>query len=78
MVPEMLPEGARLDLKIELPNDDPITVTGEVVWVKESIDKFQLTGRFFNTGIKFRKIESKDKTRLSRYLLSAVWLEENR
>lgn len=72
-VPEILPEGSQLDLKIEAPDDNNlITARGEVVWVKESEEEPGQTQRLFDTGIKFTKIEPEDKARLGGFLISLL------
>lgn len=71
-VPEMLPEGSQLDLKIEVPDGNPITAKGKVVWVKESEEESGQTQRLFDTGIKFTKIEPEDKSRLGVFLVSLL------
>lgn len=76
-VPEMLPEGSLLGLKIEVPNEEPITAKGEVVWVKEAEGIPARTERLFDTGVKFIKIELMDKIRLGNFL-STVLEEKER
>lgn len=71
-VPEMLPEKTTLDLKIEIPNDDPVVIKGEVVWVKEAEAEAGQTERLFDTGVRFTKIKADDKARLGVFLASIM------
>ncbi|NQT90302.1 MAG: PilZ domain-containing protein [Candidatus Omnitrophica bacterium] len=70
--PEILPEGSFLDLTIEIPSGRPVKVKGEVVWVTEIKEQTGASGRLFDTGIKFTKIRTKDKTVLDNFLSSAI------
>lgn len=71
-VPEMLPQKTTLDLKVDIPNNSPIIMKGEVVWVKEAEMETGQSERLFNTGIRFTKIRPEDKARLGTFLASII------
>ncbi|MCM8782567.1 MAG: PilZ domain-containing protein [Candidatus Omnitrophica bacterium] len=60
----------RLSLQIEIPGSStPIIVDGEVVWVKEKTDQRDIQGiRYFDIGVEFKDLLTKDKERLFRFI----------
>lgn len=71
-VEEILPEKTFLELKVYIPNNKAISVKGEVAWVSESRKESPDSGRLFDTGVKFVKIDAKDKEILGGFLDSAL------
>ena len=67
-VPEIIPEGSILDLKIDIPKTRPIGVKGKIVWVGESPRASNDQDRVFNAGVQFVRVEKKDKDRLRDFL----------
>lgn len=71
-VPEILPEGSILDLKIDIPGlNHPIQARGEVVWLKEEGPagiQQKAAKRIFNAGIKFLKLGIRERQYLYKYL----------
>jgi hypothetical protein len=71
-VPEILPEGTLLDLTINAPDSKPILLKGEVAWVKK-VEEMSAGGeRLFDTGIRFIKVDPKDKDRFKKFLQTAL------
>ena len=70
-VPEIIPEGSILDLKITIPKTRPIGVKGKIVWVGESPRVSNDQDRVFNAGVQFVRVEKRDKVR-SRDFLDVV------
>jgi len=55
---EKLEPGTVVDLKITIPDDPrPFSAVGEVVWQKEVNISGESVGRYYDTGIKFTKID---------------------
>jgi c-di-GMP-binding flagellar brake protein YcgR len=53
-------------------NSAPILARGEVVWIKESVETQDSEGiRHFSIGIEFKDILSKDRERLSKFIMDA-------
>jgi c-di-GMP-binding flagellar brake protein YcgR len=75
-VPEILPEGSSLGLKVNIPNGH-VVVKGEVVWVEEAPRVSPASERLFDTGIKFIKIDLEDRQRLNGFLSSIQSSERN-
>ena len=71
-VPEIMPEGSILYLRIDIPEQKPVAVKGEIVWVKESKGPTKDPGRAFSAGIKFLKVSEKDKHVLNSFLEQAL------
>jgi hypothetical protein len=67
-VPEIMPEKSLVGLEIEIPDKRPIVVKGEVVWVSEMKRDFSASERIFKIGVRFLKIDIKDKDLLSEFL----------
>jgi len=68
-----IPEKTRLKLQFQLPQDpEKIEVLGEVIWCRESKEKPNLPP---GMGIKFLKIEDKDKDRI-RYFVQGILEQE--
>lgn len=69
-VPEILPEGTVMDLKVNIPDGKPILVRGIVVWVSEFPNEAEQSERLFDTGIKLIKVDASDKQKFIDYLNS--------
>jgi len=69
-LPEMLPEGSILDLEINIPESSSVLVRGEVVWVTVADSDSTAKGgeRAFTAGIRFTKVDIRDKKRLNSFL----------
>ncbi len=67
-VPEIMPEKSRVNLEIEIPDKRPIAVKGEVVWVSEVKRDSSVSERIFKIGVRFLKIDTKDKELLNGFL----------
>jgi c-di-GMP-binding flagellar brake protein YcgR len=68
-IPEIIPQGGVLDLVVSMPDERPIKITGEVVWVKEVEAQAQEgTGRTFDAGIRFLRIARQDQKLLDKFL----------
>ncbi|NQT96025.1 MAG: PilZ domain-containing protein [Candidatus Omnitrophica bacterium] len=68
LAPEMLPEGSVLDLEIDISSGNPVAVKGEVVWVDKGKESSSNGERVFTAGIKFTRVDAKDKQRLNTFL----------
>jgi len=65
-----IPEKTRLKLLFQLPEDnEKIQVLGEVIWCRESKEKPNLPP---GMGIKFLKIEEKDKDRIKNFVQGII------
>lgn len=71
-MPEILPQDAIVDLKIDIPGKKYISVHGKVVWVKETARASAEGKRQFNSGIKFIKIRPKDKDDLVDFIETSL------
>ena len=69
-VPEILPEGIALDIKVNIPGEKAISARGIVAWVNESPNGAKQPERLFDTGIKFIRIDTGEKQKLVNYLNS--------
>lgn len=67
---EMLPEGANLGLKLLIPNEKPLELKGEVVWVAKARVISGSDERRFEAGVRFTKISPQAKDRLLKFLAS--------
>ncbi len=66
-VPEIMPEGRQLNLEIHIPDKRTILVKGEIVWINEVKRLSQDSDRLFSAGIKFLKLNPKDKDLLAEF-----------
>jgi len=71
-IPEIVPKESTLILVVNIPNHRPIKITGEVIWVKEIEEKTEGLARAFNAGIKFLKIDERDKRVLDNFLIESA------
>jgi c-di-GMP-binding flagellar brake protein YcgR len=72
-VPEMVPEGGVLELLVSMPDKRPIKITGEVIWVKEiEAQEQEGTGRTFDAGIRFLRIDRRDQKLLNNFLTESA------
>jgi hypothetical protein len=71
-VPEMMPRGSRVRLKIGIPDKAPVNVIGEIVWVKEIAQDPADLKRIFSAGVKFFAIDKKDRAVLDNFLIEAA------
>jgi c-di-GMP-binding flagellar brake protein YcgR len=71
-VPEIMPEGSRIGLKIAITDKKQINITGEIVWMREATSNNGGQERKFNAGVKFSKIDKKDKKALDNFLIESV------
>ena len=76
-VPEIMPEGGLLDLKINIPKTRPISVKGKIVWVDESPRTSNEQDRVFNAGVQFVKVDTRDRKRLRDFLDVTVKKAQN-
>jgi len=67
-LPEMLPEGSILDLEINISDGKPVYVKGEVVWVSVAKEPSGGEERSFTAGVRFSKVDVRDKQRLNTFL----------
>jgi len=68
------PKGKEMKMRIYLPyGRKPIFASGEVVWTRE---KETEEGKFFETGIRFTKIEPTDKQKILFFVYNISGLEE--
>ena len=70
VLPEMLPEDATVDLVIEIPQKEKVSITGKAVWIKEISAAAKDGKRQFSAGIKFVKIKPKDRDNLMSFVSS--------
>jgi hypothetical protein len=68
-VPEIMPKGSRVKLKIGIPDKTTLNVVGEVVWVKEVAQDPAELKRIFSAGIRFFALDKKDKAALDNFLI---------
>lgn len=70
-LPAFLPEGATVDLELDIPDDPkPVRTSGKVVWSRNSHGKDQ----GFDAGIRFMMMDPVDKFRVLDYAYNH-WLE---
>jgi len=67
-VPEIMPEKSQINMQIKIPGKRPLDVKGEVVWVSEMKRDYTASERVFKVGVRFLKIDTKDKGVLNKYL----------
>jgi len=77
-VPEILPEGATLNLSIKLPDGGSLEVSGTVVWVNEQSQETRNVGRIFNAGVQFSEIKPKDKGRFEKFITTNIREQGNK
>jgi len=67
---ERLQKSDILDLKIYLPEDrSPINALGRVAWIKEFIIGDESTGKRYDVGIEFIKINNQDRDKINKYVV---------
>jgi hypothetical protein len=71
-VPEIMPKASKIQLKIGIPGKAPISVIGEIVWVKEVAQDPADLKRIFSAGVKFFAIDKKCKAVLDNFLIEAA------
>ena len=71
-LPEILPRHAVVDLEIDMPGEKRIHAHGQVVWVREIETPNAEGKRQFSAGIKFVKINPKDKDSLIGFLTASI------
>jgi|GEM_PF-1504817 len=67
-VPEIMPEKSQVALNIKIPDMKPIVVKGEVAWVNEVERDSVGSERIFKIGVRFLKIDARDKNLLNRFI----------
>jgi c-di-GMP-binding flagellar brake protein YcgR len=70
---EELNTGRFLELKIYLPKEqEPILSLGRVVWSKPFIIGDEITGKRFDIGIEFIKIDDTKREKINQYIFSYI------
>ena len=72
IIPEIVPKESTLNLLVNMPDSRPIKITGRVVWVKEAEQDTKEQKRSFNAGIKFLKIDERDRKILNNFLIKTA------
>jgi len=68
---EIVPKENIINLLVDMPGSKRIKISGEVVWVKE-IAGDNTCGRQFNAGIRFVKIDPRDRRILDNFILDTA------
>ena len=69
---EIMPEKSHVNLIINIPKKKSILVKGEVAWVSEAKRDSIASERIFQIGVKFLKVNTKDKNLLNEFLCKIV------
>lgn len=70
---EELKSGTFLELKIYLPKEsEPILALGRIAWSKSFIIGDEKTGKRFDVGIEFIKIEEVKREKINQYIFSYI------
>jgi hypothetical protein len=71
-VPEIMPESSRVRLRVCLPNNQQVSLAGEIVWVKEAEPTPANNGRVFNAGIRFVDMDKRGKGIFDSFLIDCA------